>query len=313
MVILNLVKDLLMNKKVQIECWWTSSKDITQRTLDQFSFNNNTSDIDFVTDNNYDWLVVCGKLPQNFNSTNINKSRTIFFVMEPSWSPNTDKDAANYSKYICTHNKNIFNDKSAIFFEEPNYMFYGGRGDSGWNIDTITKSIFNKTKNISCIVTKRGNSWGTKNIYDERVALADLLSIDDHIDIYGTFWPNNGKNIHGEIWNKFVALNDYMFSIGIENTSENNYITEKFYDCILTDTIPIYFGAPNISDYFDMNGMVYLDNIFDTNRCATKINNIYENIYNEYNSKIESCKKNKLTFLTNHNIINKIKEIIYNE
>ena len=70
-----------MNKKVQIECWWTSSKDITQRTLDQFSFNNNTSDIDFVTDNNYDWLVVCGKLPQNFNSTNINKSITIFFVM----------------------------------------------------------------------------------------------------------------------------------------------------------------------------------------------------------------------------------------
>jgi hypothetical protein len=302
-----------MNKKVKIECWWTSCESITQRTINQFTYNNNISKIDFVTDNSYEWLVICGKLPSHIDVSSIDKSKTIFFGMEPSWSPNTDKNAADYSKFICTHNINIFNNKDAIFFEEPNYMFYGGRGDEGWDINHLTNLTFNKTKNISCIVTKRGNCWGTNNIYDQRVALADSLSSDNRIDIFGTFWENNGNNIHGETWNKFVALNDYKFSIGIENTSENNYITEKFYDCILTDTIPIYFGAPNIVDYFDPNGIIMLPDIYNIDLCKNTILSLLDNIENEYLNRVNSCINNKNKFLTKHNIINKIIDIIEND
>jgi hypothetical protein len=303
-----------MNKKVKIECWWTSSENITKRTLDQFSINNNISNINFVTDSSYEWLVICGKVPKHLNINSINKSKTIFFGMEPSWSSNTDKDAAIYSKYICTHNINIFNSKDAIFFEEPNYMFYGGRGDSGWTINNLQNLNFdNKSKDLSIIVTKRRNHCGNANIYDQRVAIGDALTAYNDVDIYGTLWEANKKNVHGETWNKFVGLSDYKFSVAIENASEINYITEKFYDCLLTNTITIYHGAPNVADYFDPDGFVYLNNIYNIDECISIIRNIADDISNQYQKKKNACIKNKNIFLNNHNIINKIKNIIYND
>jgi hypothetical protein len=52
---------------------------------------------------------------------------------------------------------------------------------------------------------------------------------------------------------------DYQYSVVIENTRQNNYFTEKLLDCLLTKTIPIYYGCPNISNWFDTRGWVILD------------------------------------------------------
>jgi hypothetical protein len=55
-------------------------------------------------------------------------------------------------------------------------------------------------------------------------------------------------------------LRPYLFSIIIENVKKNNWFTEKLIDCLSCHTIPIYWGCPNIGDYFDTDGMI----IFDT-------------------------------------------------
>jgi len=59
-----------------------------------------------------------------------------------------------------------------------------------------------------------------------------------------------------EIEGKIEGLKDYKYSISIENALTPNYITEKVFDCFLTGTIPIYYGAPNIGEYFDLNGIL---------------------------------------------------------
>ena len=46
------------------------------------------------------------------------------------------------------------------------------------------------------------------------------------------------------------GLKSYKYSIIIENSSEVNYFTEKLIDACLLETVPIYWGAPNISEYF---------------------------------------------------------------
>lgn len=61
-------------------------------------------------------------------------------------------------------------------------------------------------------------------------------------------WYGNGFNSVPEKWN---GLADYKFSIVLENQSRFNVITEKIYDPFLSLTYPIYWGAPNLSDYFD--------------------------------------------------------------
>lgn len=63
-----------------------------------------------------------------------------------------------------------------------------------------------------------------------------------------------------EITGKIEALKDYHFSIAMENGKSKNYFTEKIMDCFLTGTIPIYWGCPNIGDFFDTKGFY----IFET-------------------------------------------------
>jgi len=90
--------------------------------------------------------------------------------------------------------------------------------------------------------------------------------------------------------NKFILFEEYQFSIVIENSQQINYFTEKIMDCILTKTIPIYWGCPNISEFFDTAGWIILDsptleeldklNILDSSYYNKNID-IIENNYNK--------------------------------
>ena len=55
---------------------------------------------------------------------------------------------------------------------------------------------------------------------------------------------------------KSEGLARYRYSVVIENVRERSYFTEKLIDCLLCDTIPIYWGAPDIGDFFDARGML---------------------------------------------------------
>ena len=46
------------------------------------------------------------------------------------------------------------------------------------------------------------------------------------------------------------GLESFHFSMAIENSREDNYFSEKLTDCFLMDTMPIYYGCPNIKDFF---------------------------------------------------------------
>jgi len=52
-----------------------------------------------------------------------------------------------------------------------------------------------------------------------------------------------------------------MFHIAIENTSTLNYFTEKIIDCFLFRTVPIYFGCPNINNFFNPRGILTFNTV----------------------------------------------------
>ena len=58
---------------------------------------------------------------------------------------------------------------------------------------------------------------------------------------------------------KFNALFPYKYSIGIENSSFHNYCTDKIADCLLSLTMPIYWGCPNILEFFPKESMILVD------------------------------------------------------
>ena len=55
---------------------------------------------------------------------------------------------------------------------------------------------------------------------------------------------------------KSEGLAPYRYSIVIENAREKDYFTEKLVDALVCNTVPIYWGCPNISDLFDTRGMI---------------------------------------------------------
>lgn len=55
---------------------------------------------------------------------------------------------------------------------------------------------------------------------------------------------------------KSDGLAPYRFSVVIENIRERNYFSEKLVDAVLCETVPIYWGCPNIGDFMDTGGMI---------------------------------------------------------
>jgi len=109
-------------------------------------------------------------------------------------------------------------------------------------------AIHNKTKLVSAVSSGKvmcdGHSWRNAFIEKHRGSF----------ELYG--------NAYRHVQHKEEALNDYMFSVAIENTSYATYFTEKILDCFATGTIPIYRGAPDIADYFNADGIIVIDDEF---------------------------------------------------
>ncbi|MDB9763069.1 glycosyltransferase family 10 [Amylibacter sp.] len=104
--------------------------------------------------------------------------------------------------------------------------------------------------------------------------------------------------------NKEDGLKSFRYSIVIENSSEQDYFTEKVVDACLLETIPIYWGAPNISKYFDIRGFIVCNS---SDEIVEALKNLS---IKDYNRKIKWIKKNKETALYHANYMKRAALII---
>lgn len=107
-------------------------------------------------------------------------------------------------------------------------------------------NLHSKTKGCSLILSGKKSFPG----HVLRHQIQSVSNLQSGIDFYG--WGSPG----GHIPDKIVALKDYMFHVTIENIKAPHYFTEKLIDCLLTGCVPIYYGAPNIGDYFNIDGFI---------------------------------------------------------
>jgi hypothetical protein len=55
---------------------------------------------------------------------------------------------------------------------------------------------------------------------------------------------------------KRTILEPFQFSIAVENAMHNNWFADKIVDCFIAKTVPIYWGCPNLDQYFNMAGVI---------------------------------------------------------
>lgn len=75
---------------------------------------------------------------------------------------------------------------------------------------------------------------------------------------------------HQFIPDKKDALAPYRFHLVLENSTLDHYWTEKLADSYLYHSYPIYWGAPNIADYFPEDSLLAVD-ITDATTAVRKV------------------------------------------
>lgn len=281
-------------KKIKISAGYDSSENLTKRIIEQFKTPEiDLSDIEFVFDDSYDIIVFF-----NYINTEIKvNSKSFVFPHEPSWN-------GSHQKYY-PEGTTIYGFSEELyhgnFIESLAHTFYGGRGPwvdtlDFWCHDNLINFSTNKTKIISSSITRLSENRGGTCTYPQRYSLLQRIREIDGIDIFD-----------GEISPKRKdALVDYRFNISIENSFERNWITEKFYDNILTDTIPIYFGCKNIKEIYPEDGYILIEDINDTENIINLIKHVMDNSEELYNIMLPELKKIKNKYFEKYNLLKKI-------
>jgi len=92
----------------------------------------------------------------------------------------------------------------------------------------------------------------TKNSSDERVQIFDLLNAYKTVNSGGR-WRNN---VGGPVPSKLEFQTKHKFVIAFENNSYPGYLSEKFAEAAQAGAIPIYWGDPEIGNYFNSNAFI---------------------------------------------------------
>ena len=219
----------------------------------EWDFNTQDNDISFYLD---------GDIQRGFNDANNGKKKYLWTLESPQFNSdvfNTIKN--NLDKTLSTFEM-IFTYNDELLSLNEKFKRVPAMGS--WIKEP---KIHKKSKLISMIVSNK--QWSPQQTFRFKFAQDNK----DKIDLFG-----RGIN---EIPQKEDGLVDYMFSVCSENDTFDTYFTEKILDCFATGTIPIYLGTKKITNFFDENGILFLEDI--------DLNDINEELYY---SKIDSVKNN---------------------
>jgi len=94
----------------------------------------------------------------------------------------------------------------------------------------------------------------------ERNDFFTSLSKYKKVDSCGKHMNNMGSSCPSHLGSSEYCnfLSQYKFMICFENTSQDNYFTEKLINAYKCNTIPIYWGCSNLDEYINMDAIFYL-------------------------------------------------------
>jgi hypothetical protein len=278
-----------------------SDYEVSDKLLDRFRANYDVydNDIQFTTDDDYNFAVAFNRADGHHKDS----AKLITVVQEPTFSEAfAQGDSLTNSDYLLIHDvarfESVWNIKLGRYvIESPAFMFYHDRLDHKF-FDQVGE--IKKDRKISIIVSSHHFPWAN---YHKRLGVLDkILQSDLDIDIFGRGWYIPDDRFKGELVHKSDGLLPYEYSIAIENSNEKNYISEKFFDCVLCNTVPIYNGAPNIAEVYDPNHFKSL---------SLESPDVVDEIKSIIAQPSPGALPNKEIYTKKYNLYTKLKEIIF--
>jgi hypothetical protein len=163
---------------------------------------------------------------------------------------------ANYKEYEIYFNTIYTYSDDLLQLDAKLFDFCYAGSNLPWT--PITQyGIYKKNKLVSILCSNNTTSEG--HINRVNIAKTFIGKIDCYGDLFGKRIGGSGHYHHNS---KEEALKDYMFSITIENCVHNTYFTEKITDCFANGVVPVYLGTRNVTNFFDADGIIFLDDSF---------------------------------------------------
>ena len=254
------------------------------------------------------WVVLHVSGLKNIETTMCNRENIIYLSMEPNENLlSVDKRfLSQFSRVmICDrdvmHNHSIFGNALTwwVGIRVQNSK-QGHKISSDYSLSYDSLSSMNppvKTKLISLIISNKKTLPGHK----KRLAFIDAIinsPLKNYIDIFGDgYIPKVDK------WD---AILPYKYHLVLENANIPDYWSEKIGDAFLGFSYPIYYGCPNINNFFSDKSISVID-IVDTKTAISKIMDIINSDKNI--SALAYIIESRNLVLNKYNVFNQISEI----
>lgn len=166
---------------------------------------------------------------------------------------------------ILTHSSDILNK-----YPDKAKWIFGGGSYIGTEHGGGEEQIYSKSKFCSMVSS---NKVMCKLHIDRLHVINWLYNKRHYIDLFGTWNDAND-------WQPIInSLADYQYSVVMENYIDDAFWTEKLTNCFLTGTIPIYYGARKISDYFNPEGIITFSSQEELGYILSELNYIKNDYY----------------------------------
>lgn len=144
-------------------------------------------------------------------------------------------------------------------------------------------------KKLCVMVTANKPCYHNDSLYSQRVNIIDFFNTyhPNEFDLYGAGWPSS-LVYRGIIDDKLSLICGYKFSIVYENTIRApGYISEKIFDCYISACVPIYWGAPNITEYIPKACFIDRNDFKSNEDLYTYISTMNEETHQQYITAIQ--------------------------
>lgn len=211
-----------------------------------------------------EYVFFTDKKLQDVDNSRFNSVKKVAWLLEPKGiDPGIyDWILKNYYKF-----ENVLTFDREIISQIDNGLFqpYG----TYW----VKKDSPVKSNLVSMIASYKREAIGHK------IRHSIYKHFSSRIDTFGTITGSR-------LMDKSIGLSNFRFSFAIENCIQDGYFTEKILDCFATKTIPIYWGSRSIGEFFNTDGIIFVD---DFKSIESLINYLSDDVYN---SKLEAIEEN---------------------
>jgi alpha(1,3/1,4) fucosyltransferase len=225
-----------------------------------------------------DRVVVMADIKDGTNLAKVPKDKKVLMLWE---APGSYHDLENSVSRILTFNDDSVNNKNYFKFHYPVLV-------------PMIKNVPNFDKKKFCVLM-------THRRTDERVKMIRFFETkpSNEFEYYGFNSIVQTNTYKGQIPghplsnDKMDILKKFKFALAFENHEVNGYITEKIFTCFTAGVVPVYFGAPNISNYIPDNCYINYYDFATPEELYNHMKSITKDQYNEYIANIRKFLKSE--------------------